>query len=88
MSTSVRQFPRVMPLARVAREVLLVDAHDAYKLARHGKLPGTFKVGKHWYVSLPAMIAGMQSGASERGGALRAVQFDGILPATGGRHRI
>lgn len=59
MTTHVRQLPRVMPLAQVAREVLAMDVHDAYKMARAGKLKGAFKVGKHWYVSLPMMIAGM-----------------------------
>jgi hypothetical protein len=57
-----------MPLAQVAREVLVMDVHDAYKLARRGKLKGTFKVGRSWYVSLPAMIAGMHVSDSRSAG--------------------
>lgn len=65
MSTSVRRLPRVMPLAQVAREVLVMDVHDTYKAARDGRTKGAFKIGKHWYVSLPAMIAGMGGSRSE-----------------------
>lgn len=60
MSTRIRHLPRVMPLAQVAREVLMIDQHDAYKHAKEGKIAGAFKLGKLWYVSLPAMIAAMQ----------------------------
>ncbi len=48
MSDHIRQLPRVMPLAQVALEVLVMDVHDAYKAARDGKLKGAFKIGKLW----------------------------------------
>jgi len=48
-----------MPLAQVARELLGLDVHDTYRLAREGKLAGAFKIGKHWFVSVPLMIRGM-----------------------------
>lgn len=61
MSTvRVRRLPRVMPLAQVAREVLMIDSHEAYKMAKAGTISGAFKIGKLWYVSLPAMIVAMQ----------------------------
>jgi len=50
-----------MPLAQVARELLMLDVHDVYKLARDGRLPGAFKLGKLWFVSVPRMIAAMQT---------------------------
>ena len=49
-----------MPLARVAREILLLDVHEVYRLAREGTLAGAFKVGKLWFVSIPTMIKEMQ----------------------------
>ncbi len=52
--------PRVMPLARAAREVLALDTHEVYRLAREGKIPGAFKVGKLWFVSVVTMIRGLQ----------------------------
>ena len=62
MSTHIGcQLPRVMPLAQVARELLALDVHEVYKLARFGRLPGAFKVGKLWFVSVPRLIAAMQT---------------------------
>ncbi len=52
--------PRAMPLARAAREILALDTHEVYRLAREGKIPGAFKVGKNWFVSVVTMIRGMQ----------------------------
>jgi hypothetical protein len=49
-----------MPIGDVAREILAIDVHEAYALARKGELVGAFKIGKRWYVSLPRMIEGMQ----------------------------
>lgn len=49
-----------MPLARAAREILALDTHEVYRLAREGKIPGAFKVGKLWFVSVVTMIQGMQ----------------------------
>ncbi len=56
----IRQLPRVMPLARAATEVLGIDPHEACRLAREGQIPGAFKVGKLWFVSLLRMIREMQ----------------------------
>lgn len=56
--------PRVMPLAQVARELLSLDVHETYKLAREGKLAGAFKIGKNWFVSVPIMIKAMHAEAS------------------------
>jgi len=62
MSTPIGcQLPRIMPLAQVARELLALDVHEVYKLARFGRLPGAFKVGKLWFVSVPRLIAAMQT---------------------------
>ena len=60
MSTPVRRFPRVMPLLRVARDILKVDKQQAYKQANNGKLDGAFKVGAFWFVHVPTMIRAMQ----------------------------
>ena len=57
----VRTLPRVMPLAQVARDILCLDPHEAYRLARDGKLAEAFKIGKCWYVSMPKMLRGMQT---------------------------
>lgn len=59
--TTCHQLPRVMPLAQVARELLMLDVHDVYKLAREGRLPGAFKLGKLWFVCVPRMVRTMQS---------------------------
>lgn len=66
-SPPIKQLPRVMTLARAARDVLAIDRHEAYRLAREGKIEGVFKVGKFWFVSLPRLIAGMQDGRDETG---------------------
>ena len=58
--SSIRSLPRVMPLARAAKEILALDTHEVYRLAREGKIPGALKVGKLWFVSVVAMIGGMQ----------------------------
>ncbi len=58
---SSRQLPRIMPLAEVASELLMLDVHEVYKLARSGRLPGAFKIGAFWYVSVPRLIATMQA---------------------------
>jgi hypothetical protein len=55
-----KSLPRVMPLARAATEILALDPHEVYRLAREGKIPGTFKVGRLWFVSVVNMIRGMQ----------------------------
>ena len=61
MSTPrIRRLPRVMPLAQVARDVLMIDPHEAYKMAKRGTLVGAFKIGTSWFISLPVMIAAMQ----------------------------
>ena len=59
--------PRVMPLRRAAREILALDVHEVYRLAREGKIPGAFKIGKLWFVSVVTMIAGMQQPAEVAG---------------------
>jgi hypothetical protein len=59
-SNHVRRLPRVVPLARAAREILGIDRHEGYRLAREGKLEGVFKIGNRWFVSLPIMIGRMQ----------------------------
>lgn len=59
----VRRFPRVMPLARAAKEILSIDPHEGYRLAREGKIQGAFKVGNLWFVSTLTMIRGMQDDA-------------------------
>lgn len=61
MSTPVRRFPRVMPLLRVAREILKVDQQEVYKQANNGMLHGAFKVGAFWFVHVPTMIRAMQT---------------------------
>ena len=62
------QLPRIMPLAQVARELLALDVHEVYKMARDGRLRGAFKIGKLWYVSVPRLIVEMQSNPNfERG---------------------
>ena len=58
---SSHQRPRIMPLAQVARELLMLDVHEVYKLASRGRLAGAFKVGKLWFVCVPKMIAAMQT---------------------------
>jgi hypothetical protein len=61
MSTSSRyQLPRILPLATAARELLMIDGHEACNLARDGRIVGAFKLGNRWYVSLPKLIAGMR----------------------------
>ena len=57
---SVRQLPPVMPLSRAAKAVLGIDRHEAYRLAREGKIAGTFKIGKLWFVTVTTMIREMQ----------------------------
>lgn len=37
---ATHQLPRIMWLASVAREVLGIDVHEVYKLARAGRLQG------------------------------------------------
>ena len=54
--SSIRSLPRVMPLARAAKEILALDTHEVYRLAREGKVPGAFKVGKLWFVAVVTMI--------------------------------
>jgi hypothetical protein len=54
-----------MPLARAAREIILLDEHEVYRLARLGQIPGAFKVGKNWFVAVVAMIRGMQGDEAE-----------------------
>ncbi len=49
-----------MPLARAAREILALDEHEVYRLAREGQIPGAFRIGKLWFVSVVTMIRGMQ----------------------------
>jgi hypothetical protein len=49
-----------MLLSQVAREVLRLEPADAIEMAQRGTLAGAFKLGKHWYISLPVMIAAMQ----------------------------
>lgn len=63
------QLPRVMPLAQVARELLMLDVHDVYRLARDGRLPGAFKIGKKWFISVPRLIVAMQTDPSFGGRA-------------------
>jgi hypothetical protein len=63
--STARSLPRVMPLARAAREILSLDTHEVYRLAREGKIPGAFKVGKLWFVAVVAMIRGMQGQENE-----------------------
>ena len=58
---SSHQLPRVIPLAQVARELLVLDVHEVYKMASEGRLPGAFKIGKLWFVSVPRLIAAMQT---------------------------
>ena len=71
MSTPIGcQLPRIMPLAQVARELLALDVHEVYKLARFGRLPGAFKVGKLWFVSIPTLIAAMQTDPNFEGRSL------------------
>lgn len=61
------QLPRIMPLAYIAREILGMDVHDAYRLARAGRLQGAFKVGDRWFVSVPKLIVAIQSDPSFQG---------------------
>ena len=67
--TSHHQLPRVIPLAQVARDLLALDVHEVYKLARSGRLPGAFKIGAFWYVSVPKLIAAMQTDPNFEGRA-------------------
>jgi len=67
---SGHQLPRVMPLAQVARELLMLDVHEVYKLARSGRLPSAFKVGELWFVSVPRLIAAMQTDPNFEGRSL------------------
>ena len=60
-SASSHQRPRIMSLAQVARELLMLDVHEVHKLASCGRLAGAFKVGKLWFVCVPKMIAAMQT---------------------------
>ncbi len=69
-TASSHQLPRIMPLAQVARELLMLDVHEVYKLAGYGRLPGAFKVGKLWYVSVPRLIAAMQTDPNFEGRTL------------------
>ena len=64
------QLPRILPLAQVARELLMLDVHEVYKLARYGRLPGAFKMGKLWFVSVPRLIAAMQTDPNFEGRTL------------------
>lgn len=61
---SVPSYPRVMPLAKAAREILGIDPHEGYRLAREGQIPGVFKIGKCVFVSTLIMIRGLQTGAA------------------------
>lgn len=60
MSPPVRRFPKLMPLLRVAREILKVDKQQAYVLANKGMIDGAFKVDTRWFVHVPTMIRAMQ----------------------------
>jgi len=69
-----------MPLTRAADEILGIDRHEAYRLAREGRIPGAFKVGKPWFVSTLKMIRGMQEEpTTEASGEGEADDFDGLL---------
>ena len=59
-TTSKFQFPRIMPLHVVARELLMINTREACKMAREGRILGAFKLGDRWFVSLPKMIVGMK----------------------------
>ena len=69
-TASSHQLPRVIPLAQVARELLALDVHEVYKIARNCRLPGAFKIGALWYVSVPRLIAAMQSDPNFEGRTL------------------
>ena len=50
---SSHQRPRIMPLAQVAREILMLDSTRSTSLLSRGRLAGAFKVGKLWFVAFP-----------------------------------
>lgn len=54
-------YPRVLPLTTVADQILGLDRGDVYKMARRGQVPGAFKIGRRWYVSVVSMITSMQT---------------------------
>jgi len=60
MSPPVRRFPKLMPLLRVASEILKIDKQQAYKQANDGLIAGAFKVDTRWFVHVPTMIKAMQ----------------------------
>ena len=64
---TTHQLPRIMPLASVARELLGMDVHDVYRLAKSGRLQGAFKLGDRWFVSVPKLIAAIKSDPSFQG---------------------
>lgn len=81
--SKVPSYPRVMPLAKAATDILGIDPHEGYRLAREGRIPGAFKVGKRVFVSTLNMIRGLQMDASssdaEESAADDDEEFTGLL---------
>lgn len=48
-----------------AAEQLGIGLSTAYRLAAAGTLPGAFKVGAQWRVSVPRFLAEVHSGVAE-----------------------
>ena len=75
---TVPSYPRVMPLAKAAREILGINTHEGYRLARDGQIPGVFKIGKWVFVSTMIMIREMQDRAADAAPP-DVDEFDGLL---------
>lgn len=46
-----------------AAEYLGIGLSTAYRVAKAGNMPGAFKVGAQWRVSVPAFLATVHQGA-------------------------
>ena len=62
--THIKQLPPIISISRAAAEVLGIDRGEAYKMAREGRFPGAFKFRRRWYVSVGAMLRGIQRQSS------------------------
>jgi len=65
-TTTTRGHPKSMPadieLLPWAAEQLGISKATAYRLAKAGKMPGTFKVGAQYRVSVPAFWRAIHGG--------------------------
>ncbi|MGO9335191.1 MAG: helix-turn-helix domain-containing protein [Acidimicrobiales bacterium] len=53
---AARSFPPDVKLLSWAAEQLGIGESTAYRIAPHGQIPGAFKVGAQWRVSVPKFM--------------------------------